>query len=123
VRDRWVVVSGVLGLLAVALGAFGAHALADRIPPERMEVFRTGALYHLLHAVALLAVACLPYDRRALRVARWAFLVGIVLFSGSLYLLAVTGVRWLGAITPVGGTAFLVGWLALALAPRASRGV
>jgi uncharacterized membrane protein YgdD (TMEM256/DUF423 family) len=112
----------VSALVAVGAGAFGAHALRARLSPDLLAVFETGARYQMYHALGLLAVAWVagrwpsPWPARA----GWLFLVGTVLFSGSLYALALTGVRWLGAITPLGGVAFLAGWLCLALA--ASRG-
>jgi len=103
----------IAALLAVALGAFGAHALKARIAPDLMTVYRTGVEYHFYHALGLilvgLAAAQLP-DSVWLRGAGWAMLAGILLFSGSLYLLALTGQRWLGAITPFGGLAFLTAW-------------
>ena len=108
--------------LAVAAGAFGAHALRARLSPDLLAVFETGARYQMYHALALLAVAWMvtrwpgPWPVRA----GWLFAAGTVLFSGSLYALALTGVRWLGAITPLGGAAFLAGWLCLAWG--ASRG-
>jgi len=111
----WWRAAGGFGFLAVALGAFGAHALRDIVAPEAMSTWHTASQYHLAHALALGLVAAHP---RQPRVAGIAFSIGIVLFSGSLYLLTVTGVRWLGAITPLGGVAFLTGWLALALASR-----
>jgi uncharacterized membrane protein YgdD (TMEM256/DUF423 family) len=109
-------------LLAVAAGAFGAHALRARLSPEMLAVFETGARYHMYHALALLAAAWAvsrwtgPWPVRA----GWLFVAGTVLFSGSLYALALTGVRWLGAITPLGGAAFLAGWVCLVLAAIAS---
>jgi len=117
---RWfVVLAAVAGFLGVAGGAFGAHALKAHLSPERMEIWHTAVLYQLIHAVALLAVGLasgvLP-GRALLAGAGIAFIAGIVLFSGSLYALALSGVRILGAITPLGGLAFLVGWLLLALA-------
>lgn len=107
----------IAALLAVLLGAFGAHALKERIAADLLPVWRTGVEYHFYHALGLLAVGTLMLHlpRAALlRWAGWAMLAGIVLFSGSLYLLALSGVRWLGAITPLGGTAFIAGWLLLA---------
>jgi uncharacterized membrane protein YgdD (TMEM256/DUF423 family) len=104
--------------LAVALGAFGAHALRARLAPEMVAVFEVGVRYHVYHALALFAVAWV-WERSPGGLAQasgWAFTIGIVLFSGSLYLLSATGVRWLGAITPLGGTAFLAGWVLLFLA-------
>ena len=103
--------------LAVAAGAFGAHALRARLSPDLLVVFETGARYQMYHALALLAVAWAAsrWPGAAARTAGWAFVAGTVLFSGSLYALALTGERWFGAITPLGGAAFLVGWAALAI--------
>jgi uncharacterized membrane protein YgdD (TMEM256/DUF423 family) len=95
--------------VAVAAGAFGAHGLKARLSPELLAVFETGARYQMYHALALLAVAVLGVQRD-LDAAGWAFLAGIFLFSGSLYALSLSGVRGLGAITPLGGLAFLAGW-------------
>lgn len=106
----------VSAFIAVAAGAFGAHALKARLAPDLLAVFETGARYQLFHALALLLVA-LMLDRapsKPLRFAGWMFVLGTVLFSGSLYALALSGVRVLGAITPFGGLCFLTGWLALA---------
>ena len=108
-------VAAVLGFLAVALGAFGAHALRARLDPAALEVWRTAALYHLVHAVALLAVALAGARVRRGSLICGLWTAGVVIFAGSLYLLAVTGVRWLGAVTPLGGAAFLAGWLVLAV--------
>ena len=109
--------------LAVALGAFAAHGLRSRVSPDALQVFETGARYHMYHALALLAVAwaVARWPSAWTSAAGWFFVAGTVLFSGSLYLLAVTGVRALGAITPLGGLAFILGWLALAWAACASR--
>lgn len=123
--DRRLWIAGcVMAFLAVAVGAFGAHILRDRVAAELMPVFETGARYHMYHALALLITARVAAVSagKAARAAGSLFLVGIVLFSGSLYLLAVTGVRWLGAVTPLGGVAFLCGWVALALAARGVGG-
>ena len=110
--------SAVLGFVGVALGAFGAHGLRGRVAPELIEVWKTGVLYHLIHSVALLAVA-LAGERIAWRRPVAAlFTAGIVIFSGSLYVLTLTGVGWLGAVTPLGGVAFLAGWAALAASAR-----
>ena len=105
--------AGLLGLTGVALGAFGAHGLRERLGPGMLEVYRTGVLYHLLHAVALLAVALAAARLRRARLVAALFTCGVVIFSGSLYALAVTQVRWLGAVTPVGGLAFMAGWALL----------
>lgn len=101
--------------LAVALGAFGAHGLKDRLPADLMEVYQTAVQYHFLHALALILVGLFAAGRGDSAPpgawgAAWAFALGILLFSGSLYALAWTGTKWLGAITPIGGVAFLVGW-------------
>ena len=107
------------GLLAVALGAFGAHALRGRLDDYARGVFDTAVQYHFYHSLALLGVGLLALHYPAsplLRSAGIAFLLGILVFSGSLYLLSMTGRTWLGAITPIGGLAFLVGWGCLAAA-------
>ncbi len=108
---------------AVALGAFAAHALAGRLSPDLLQVFETAARYQMYHALAI-ALAVVAGDRLVSPVwaarAGWAFAVGALLFSGSLYLLALTGARWLGAITPFGGVAFLAGWVFLGAAAYGS---
>jgi uncharacterized membrane protein YgdD (TMEM256/DUF423 family) len=119
----WLQLGAVWGFLAVAMGAFGAHGLKDRLTAlGQAASFQTAAQYHMYSALSLLAVGLLIMVGRsgtAATVAGWAFLVGSLLFSGSLYLLAVTGLKWLGAITPLGGVAMLVGWAALAVAAGA----
>jgi len=118
--DRVFGFAGALSaLVAVAAGAFGAHALRARLSPDLLAVFETGARYQMYHALALLAVAWLAAARPGANSVVWAgglFLLGTVVFSGSLYTLALTGQRWLGAITPLGGVAFLAGWACLAWA-------
>lgn len=113
---HFIMLGAVNGFLAVAFGAFAAHALRNLLSSGLLEVFQTGVEYQGVHALALLAVGILGRDNRdrALNLAGWAFATGIVLFSGSLYLLALTDIRWMGAVTPLGGTAFLLGWGALA---------
>jgi uncharacterized membrane protein YgdD (TMEM256/DUF423 family) len=107
--------AGALGFLGVALGAFGAHGLRERLAPGMLDVYKTGVLYHLLHAVALLAVA-LGAERLARpRAVATLWVAGVVIFSGSLYALALTGVGALGAITPVGGLLLMAGWVTLAI--------
>jgi uncharacterized membrane protein YgdD (TMEM256/DUF423 family) len=114
----WWRVAGIVGALGVALGAFGAHGLEARVTdPHLIEVWNTGARYHLVHAVALLGVAAHP---RKPALAGWLFVAGIILFSGSLYLLGVTGITKLGMITPLGGLCMVAGWLALAFPGRKS---
>jgi len=107
----------ILALLAVAAGAFGAHALKDSLGPDRLDVFKTAAQYQMYHSLALIAVgiAASRWQDGLINVAGWLFVAGIVLFSGSLYALAVTDVKVLGAITPLGGLCFMAGWLCLAL--------
>jgi len=100
--------------LAVACGAFGAHALKSRLSSEQMATFHTAVQYHFWHALGLLAVGLLWLQRSDLAWVAGLLLLGLVLFCGSLYLLALTGMRWLGAITPFGGVAFIAGWLVLA---------
>jgi len=113
-------VGALSALVSVAAGAFGAHALRGRLTPEYLTVFETAARYQMYHALGLLAVAwAITRWPGALPVwAGWLFVAGTVLFSGSLYILALTATRWWGAITPLGGVAFLAGWLCLALSIR-----
>ena len=119
--DRvFLVLAAVSGFVAVAAGAFGAHALRERLSADLLGTFQTAATYQMYHALALLGVGILMARFSTdgsvwLTAAGWLFVVGTVLFSGSLYALALTETRWLGAITPLGGVAFLLGWLALAV--------
>ncbi|SEK58922.1 Uncharacterized membrane protein YgdD, TMEM256/DUF423 family [Atopomonas hussainii] len=115
--QRWaLLVAAVAGFLAVGLGAFAAHGLRNVLSAEYLTVFQTGVHYQMVHALALLAVAMLlaKNPARSLRIAAWGFTLGILLFSGSLYALTLSGVRSLGMITPFGGVAFLIGWASLA---------
>jgi len=116
-------VGALLGFVGVALGAFGAHGLKARVSPEMLEIFRTGAHYQLVHAVVLLVVGALEgrLEARWARTAALLFTAGVVVFSGSLYALVLTGVRQLGAVTPLGGVLLLSGWLMLALAAWRAR--
>ena len=117
---KWYIsLAAVSGLLAVALGAFGAHALKTRLDETALSVYQTAVQYHFYHSLALLAVGlfCLWLPQsRLLLASGMAFLIGLLLFSGSLYILSFTGIRWLGAITPLGGLSFMAGWALLALA-------
>jgi uncharacterized membrane protein YgdD (TMEM256/DUF423 family) len=110
-------IGSLLGSISVALGAFGAHALRDRIEASMLANYQTGVSYMFYHTLALfivvLALTRWPVSSQAVW-AGWLFLIGIVFFSGSLFLMAFTGMRWLGAITPIGGVAFIAGWLLLA---------
>jgi uncharacterized membrane protein YgdD (TMEM256/DUF423 family) len=137
--NNWILVGALAGALAVVLGAFAAHGLKDHLhdiprtstqagaaasvitAAELLTIFETGARYQMYHAVALVLVGLVGSrsTSRALQIAGWAFLAGIVLFSGSLYALVLLGNPRLGMITPLGGVAFIVGWLALAAAARA----
>jgi uncharacterized membrane protein YgdD (TMEM256/DUF423 family) len=105
--------------IAVALGAFGAHALKNSLSKDMLAVFETGVQYHFYHALGLLVVGLIAThlpESSLLQWSGWLMVAGIVFFSGSLYILAVSGISWLGAITPIGGTAFIVAWLLLAIA-------
>jgi uncharacterized membrane protein YgdD (TMEM256/DUF423 family) len=105
-------ISAVIGFLAVVLGAFGAHGLQELLERnDRIETWKTAVLYHLTHAVVMLLISTLRPLRSA---AWWLMLAGVIVFSGTLYVLALTNVKWLGAITPIGGVCLLAGWLALA---------
>jgi len=113
----FLILGSLNGFLAVALGAFAAHGLRNTLSPELLNTFQTGVQYHMYHALALFGVGLLALyypAQSAVRISGWLFVVGIVLFSGSLYVLALSGIRWLGAITPLGGVAFLAGWILLA---------
>lgn len=122
---RTLCAAGVCGVLAVAIGAFGAHGLGEflagrgldaQLVEKRLGQFDVAARYHLAHAVALLAISALQIGSlRSRRIAATAMVAGIVLFSGSLYLLVLTNQTWLGAVTPLGGLSWIVGWTALAL--------
>jgi len=115
---RWFGAGAIAMALAVGFGAFGAHGLRERVSADLLEVWQTGARYHAYHALGLLGVAWLrgrigDDDARGVTVAGWLMLAGIVLFSGSLYALAATGIRTLGAITPFGGLSWIVAWCIL----------
>lgn len=118
--DRtFMIFAALFGGLGVALGAFGAHALRERLPTDLLVIFETGVRYQVYHALALFGVvlAIARWPQSSLPVAAgWLFVIGVVIFSGSLYILALSGARWWGAITPIGGVAFLAGWLSLLIA-------
>jgi uncharacterized membrane protein YgdD (TMEM256/DUF423 family) len=114
--DRFFFLSGaVAAFIAVALGAFGAHSLKTKLSADMLNIFEIGVRYQMYHALGLIAVAWATtrWPEANLNAAGWAFIVGIVVFSGSLYLLSASDIRWLGAITPIGGLAFLIGWAIL----------
>jgi uncharacterized membrane protein YgdD (TMEM256/DUF423 family) len=109
-------IAALLGFLSVAFGAFGAHALKEKIAPDMLEVFKTGVQYQMYHALALVGVAILLKffpESNLLNYSGWFFIAGVILFSGSLYGLSLTGIRAFGPVTPFGGLCFLTGWLLL----------
>ncbi len=114
----FIMVGSIAAFLGVALGAFGAHMLKNRLSEDLFNIFEVGVRYHFYHALALLAVAwaCTRWPGNLTILSGWLFLAGIIIFSGSLYALSLSGVRWLGAITPIGGLAFLAGWVCLFIA-------
>lgn len=115
----FITLAALSGMLAVTFGAFGAHALRTRLDEHALGVFQTAVQYHFYHSLALLAVGVIALSQpqtALLRSSGYLFMVGIVVFSGSLYLLSMSGLRWLGAITPLGGLAFIAGWGCLAAA-------
>jgi len=113
----WLISAGIFGFLSVAFGAFGAHSLKNILDDYGKSIYEKAVLYQMFHTMALFAVGLLQHFQKetSFTMAGWGFFIGIVLFSGSLYLLAVTGIKWLGAITPIGGIAFLFGWFGLVL--------
>jgi len=118
---RWISAGALLAALAVALGAFGAHALKERLGGDQLAWWHTGVQYHGAHALALVLLGLSAANGRAKPLAGWLMVAGIALFSGSLYALALGAPRWLGAITPLGGIAFIAGWVAFARAAWSSR--
>ncbi|MFB4213616.1 DUF423 domain-containing protein [Shouchella sp. JSM 1781072] len=115
----FILIGAIVMALSVAIGAFGAHGLEGRLSERMLKNYQTGVQYHMIHGVGLLFVGILSLKMTANQMvngAGWAFLIGIVLFSGSLYVMALTGITKLGAITPIGGLAFIVGWVLLGIA-------
>lgn len=115
-QNQWLRVAGLIGFWGVAMGAFGAHVLSGYMAEPSLEVYDVGVRYHIIHSLAMLALSARPSSSAfpvAYTRACWAWLVGIILFSGSLYLLSITTVKWMGMITPFGGVALLLGWLVL----------
>ncbi len=123
----WLRVGALLGALGVTLGAFGAHGLKEKLSPYSLDIYQTAVTYQMYHVPALLAVGLLAAVGRgglALNLAGGSFLLGILIFSGTLYALSVTGIKWLGAITPIGGLFLILGWVALAVAASsAGKGI
>lgn len=111
------------GLLAVVFGAFGAHALRNTLSPQMLETFEVAVRYQMYHSLALIAAAwaATQWDTPLTSASGWCFIAGILIFSGSLYVLSLTGIRWLGAITPIGGLAFIAGWACLMIAALRNR--
>lgn len=112
----FIIAGSLLAFASVALGAFGAHLLKPKLPENLFNIYEVGARYHFYHSLALFVVAwCIvQFSTSSFIIVGWLFIVGIVLFSGSLYVLSLTGIQWFGAITPIGGVCFLSGWLLLA---------
>jgi len=115
----WIKLGGILGGLSVMFGAFGAHSLKERLTEKSLATFQTGVQYQFMHSIALILVGLLSLhfaDEHKKKIERpgWFFLAGIILFSGSLYSLALGGLRWLGPVTPLGGLCFMIGWVLLA---------
>jgi len=108
----WIIYGSFLSLLAVVLGAFGAHGLKNVLSQYSKEIYDTAIFYHFIHSLAIISIAILntQYDNINLSYSFYLFLFGIIIFSGSLYILAITGIKWLGAITPIGGMLFIFGW-------------
>jgi uncharacterized membrane protein YgdD (TMEM256/DUF423 family) len=117
-------IGAISGMLGVMLGAFGAHGLKEKLPANMLANWMTGVEYHFYHTFAILAVGLLAlhFQPRLLTASGWAFVIGIALFSGSLYVMALTGITKLGAITPIGGLAFIIGWVLLAVAVAGRTG-
>ncbi len=115
---NWFAVGAIAGAVGVTLGAFGAHALKSRVTEDLITVFEIGVRYQMYHALALFAVAWAAgrWPGNWINASGWLFTLGILVFSGSLFLMSLSGARWLGAITPVGGLCFILGWIALAVA-------
>ena len=114
---NFLVIGAISGCLVVILGAFGAHGLKDVLDDYGLSIFNKAVLYHMFHTFAILVLGLIEkiQPEIQLHLAGWAFLLGIVLFSGSLYILAVTGFKWMGMITPIGGVFFIIGWVLLLL--------
>ena len=119
----FLMIGALSGAIGVAAGAFGAHALRDKVEPRLLEVFETGARYQMYHALVLVAVGIVAdrWPSRLLAAAGWLFVAGTLFFTGSLYAMTFTGIRALGAITPIGGVCFIAGWICLAVAASRIR--
>ena len=113
----FLIIAAIFGFLGVAIGAFGAHALKDKLTPQLLETFETGVRYQMYHvfAIAVVALASAHWRIGLLNISGWLFVAGIIIFSGSLYILSLTGEKMWGAVTPIGGLALLAGWLTFAI--------
>ena len=111
----WIIIGSALAALAVAIGAFGAHGLKSRVSADDLIIFETGVRYQMYHSLALILLGLIGvnFQSNVVQLPAILFLVGIIIFSGTLYLIPLTGLRWLGAITPIGGTALILGWIVL----------
>lgn len=117
-QRKWMMLGAVLTMLSVAIGAFGAHMLKEKIGADAIAVYETGVQYHMIHAIGLLIIGLTAGHLGSSTKLKWAarlLFIGIIIFSGSLYVLSISGIKILGAITPIGGVAFIVGWLLLAI--------
>ncbi len=112
-KSIWVIISGIMGFLGVAIGAFGAHGLDGKIPEHLLEVYKTGVTYHLIHSICILAIS-LTGNEKYFKAALF-FLIGIILFSFSLYIYAITAITMIAIITPFGGVSFLIGWILIGI--------
>ncbi|QJD87796.1 DUF423 domain-containing protein [Cohnella herbarum] len=122
--NKYIKIGAITAMLSVILGAFGAHMLEERISADALDVYQTGVQYHMFHSAGLLLIALFMDRAASTKLAVWAarlLLIGIVLFSGSLYALALSDVKVLGAITPIGGVAFIAGWICLALSAKSDK--
>lgn len=117
---NWLFIAAILGGLSVILGAFGSHILEDILNTKDYDIFRTGVRYQMWHTLAILLVSTLKdsMDSKQYGRIQFLFLLGIIFFSGSLYILVISGLRWFGAITPIGGVSFVAGWILLAISAR-----
>ncbi len=111
----WIIIGSALAALAVAIGAFGAHGLKSRVSADDLVIFETGVRYQIYHSLALILLGLIGvnFQSNIVQLPAILFLAGIIIFSGTLYLIPLTGLRWLGAITPIGGTALILGWIVL----------
>jgi uncharacterized membrane protein YgdD (TMEM256/DUF423 family) len=116
-NKTFLIIGAVLMALGVGLGAFGAHALKQKLSAEMMTVYKTAVEYHFYHALGLILIGILYqlYPSKMVMTSGWVVFLGVILFSGSLYVLSITGIKWIGAITPIGGVAFIAGWVLLVI--------